>query len=207
MDEGSPFKASARQILWIAAGVAGLTAVVLAGSWLFSPRSTGGAPAAPSGKLQEEQVQKQTFQPEAPQAPHTEPQAAPGEASAPAQTPPQPAAPAPSPEAVPPAQPKAEEAPAPAAQAPPPAAEPIKPPVRAGGQFAIQVGAFERQANAKDIQHKLEVKGFSATIVQKGGKYKVLVPGFADRASAEKALAAMRREGFSTSFVVPQEQP
>lgn len=201
MDEGSTFKASARQILWIAAGVAGLTAVVLAGSWLFSPRSTGGGPTAPAGKLSEEQVQKQTFQPESPQAPRTQPQAPTAKPAAPeAQAPstatptevqPQGAVPSPNP-ALP--------------EAATPTDEP-SPPTKAPGLFAIQVGAFERQANAREIQHRLELKGFKATILSKGGKYKVLVPGYPDRASADKALAAMRREGISAGFVVAQEQP
>jgi cell division protein FtsN len=201
MEEETTSRPRARQILWIGAGVAILTVLVLAGSWLFSPRAPNRSAAPPATGLKEEEVQKQTFQPETPQrlpgvpAPSVpEPERAPLErATEPAPQEPQNAGP-----------PQAEAAPA-----EPPAPVLKEPSSRsaASGAFGVQVGAFASQANARDMVSRLRAAGFKSSVLQKGGKFKVVVGGFADRPSAEKTLADMRRAGFTSAFVVPLEEP
>ncbi len=207
-DAGRP---GLRQLLWIAAGVAALTLLVVAASWLFSPRPSPGDSTARSGPtvLKEEQVQKDTFSPEspggrpapAPQAPlpETQVQRAPApSAEVPAAAPasPAPSAPAPGeekstrPETPPP--PKAETAPKSA-------------PAPAHGAYGVQVGAFTEQSKAKEIAARLESLHYQAAVLSKDGKFKVVAKGFPDRASAVKAQEALAKAGIKDPFVVPLE--
>jgi cell division protein FtsN len=201
MEGGAPFRPSLRQILWIGAGVVMLTVIVLAGSWLFSPRSPEGSRSSESAGLQEQEVQKQTFQPEA-STPAVLPAGA--EAASPTgeaeQSPAHPAeSPAPAEVEAPHAKPlAAPESPQQSDEAPAPAREAL-------GAFGVQVGAFSSRENASIVQRQLEAKGFRPSILMKGGKYKVVVPGFADRPSAEKGLAALHHAGFPRAFIVPME--
>ena len=202
MEGGAPFRPSLRQILWIGAGVVMLTVLILAGSWLFSPRSSEGSRPSGSARLQEQEVQKQTFQPE--EATATVPSSG-GEA------------PSRQDEASPPHPPADESsvrAEAVVSHAEPPAsAETPKAPAEASapvtkeevGAYGVQVGAFSARDNAAIVQRQLEAKGYHPSILIKGGKYKVVVPGFSDRTSAEKGLAALRHAGFPRAFIVPME--
>ena len=199
MEEEATSRPRMKQLLWIGAGVAVLTALVLAGSWLFSPRAPDRSAVTPAAGLKEEEVQKQTFQPETAQP---RPEVAPE--------------PLPEPETVTPEQappsPGAQEA---AGGAPPEAPaekearsaqeEPL--PSSVSGAFGVQVGAFSSQANARDVIRRLQAAGFKSSVLEKGGKFKVVVGGFGDRASAEKTLAEMRRSGFASAFIVPLEGP
>jgi len=76
----------------------------------------------------------------------------------------------------------------------------------AAGSFGVQVGAFSTSEKAHEVVRRLAGAGFKASIVKKGGLYKVAVPGFEDRADAEKGLAALKRAGFTSAFVVPTER-
>lgn len=202
MEEGRTFRPSLRQILWIGAGVVMLTVLVLAGSWLFSPRSPAGSRSSESAGLQEQEVQKQTFQPEAgfvntpPTGEETPSRTGQAEQL--------PSNPVESPAPVEPEAPHAE----PPIESSSPSQKPAEPPppVReAIGAFGVQVGAFSSRENAAIVQRQLEAKGFRPSILIKGGKYKVVVPGFVDRPSAEKGLAALHHAGFPRAFIVPME--
>jgi cell division protein FtsN len=200
MEGGTPFRPSLRQLLWIGAGVVMLTVLVLAGSWLFSPRSPEGNRPSESEGLQEQEVQKQTFRPEA----GTSAVTTPGESASPQAGEPEQLQARPSESPVPaevaephPEPPTVSESPKQPSEAPPPR--------EALGGFGVQVGAFSSRENAAIVQRQLEAKGFSPAVLIKGGKYKVVVPGFADRPAAEKGLAALHHAGFPRAFIVPME--
>lgn len=57
-----------RQVLWVAAGAVLLSLLVVAASWLFSPRPSGTSPGTAAFKIPEQKVEKSTFQPEKPSA-------------------------------------------------------------------------------------------------------------------------------------------
>lgn len=210
-DSGRP---GLKQLSWIAAGVAVLTLLVVAASWLFSPRPTSGDAGVPRGPavLNEQQVQKETFSPETPggrpaapaTAPATAPEALP---ETQAQPPVAPAAEAPQPApAAPPSAPKPEN-PAPKDAPAAPKAEPESKgsPSPTHGGFGVQVGAFTEQSKAKEVASRLESLHYTAAILNRDGKFKVVAKGFPDRASAEKAQEALAKAGIRDPFIVPLE--
>ena len=224
-----------RQILWVAASVIALSLVVVAASWLFSPRPSGPAPGPSAFKLPSQKVEKSTFQTEHVEGstPQERFKPEPGPRS-------QPATPSPSPSIaetpLPPAQPKpASPAPAPQVSAETPAPKPTpSPPLKAvpptaktpeppaakpevplqtaassvpgsRGLFGVQVGAFSSPDNARSVKQKLEGQGYKVTLVSAGKATKVVVRGYPDKPSAEKVLSALRTAGYEGAFVVPLE--
>jgi len=212
MSDADPARPALRQLLWIAAGVAVLTLLVVAASWLFSPRrppgeSAGDRNAAP---LVEEQVQKESFAPEStsarsPRATEGNLQPAPESASGVDDLPPNGApssvplgsAPPPPPQESHQAVPKAP------AHTPTRSANSESPAPTQG--YAVQVGAFSEEAKAREVANRLKGLGYSASVLAKEGRYKVLAGGFADRSDAEKAQAALAKAGIKDPFIVPVE--
>jgi cell division protein FtsN len=222
-----------RQVLWVAAGVVLLSLLVVAASWLFSPRPSGIVTGPSAFKMPEQRVEKSTFQPEKPGAsvsaerfgPETGPRSDPGTSSSvPLKTDSRPSpepVTAPKPALRTPIAPSIEPTPPPKAPAPQPLPEtkpqgtpaqpkntPPSPPTQtraSKGIFGVQVGAFSSPDNARSISKKLEAQQYRVTLVPAGKATKVVVSGFPDRASAEKALAALRAAGYDGAFVVPLE--
>ena len=211
-DAGRP---GLRQLLWIAAGVAVLTLLVVAASWLFSPRPSGSDAEVlrKTVALKEEQVKKDTFNPESPGGrsappptpaplPETQVQRPP----VPSPETPPPAPPTPAPEGQPPAGPAAGSREEPA---PPPNAGPVPQPAAASaparGGFGVQVGAFSERSKAKEVAARLESLHYQAVILNKDGKFKVVATGFADRPAAEAAQAALSKAGIRDPFIVALE--
>ncbi len=209
MSEDRQAAPALRQLLWIAAGVAVLTLIVVAASWLFSPRPAPGEPSFGRGPgvLPEGNVERQTFSPEAP---------APGSGrtpTAPAGVPEQPPA-ALLPPAAPPqttseslpeelAEPRL--APAPESSAPPPPTSAKTAAKAAGGAFGLQAGAFAEESKARDVGRRIEGLGYKTAILHRDGKYKVIATGFPTRAAAAKAQTALNKAGLKDSFIVPME--
>lgn len=209
-DDDAP-RPALRQLLWIAAGVAVLTLLVVALSWLFSPRPSSGDAMEERGAsaLKEEQVQKDTFVPETPSngsSRMTEGQAQ----QPPERIPENPESPVPQtplvedlPAATPP---PPEGNPGPGPKAPTPSTEPSthsEPRLSKG--FAVQVGAFLEQAKAREVAGRLKGLGYTPSVLAKDGKYKVLAKGFEDRTAAEKAQAALAKAGIRDPFIVHEE--
>jgi len=212
MSDADPARPALRQLLWIAAGVAVLTLLVVAASWLFSPRHAPGDTTGDRGTspLKEEQVRKDTFAPEAASSgssPMTESTVQKPTDRIPEQDDASPDQ-APSVSALPlmpqlplPANPK------PALTAPalsetlPSSSE--SPALSKG--FAVQVGAFSDEAKAREVASRLKGLGYTASVLAKDGRYKVLAKGFADRSDAEKAQAALAKAGIRDPFIVPVE--
>jgi len=195
------------QALWIAAGVVVLTVVIVILSWL----TAGGEPApnpeqAPIAPVPTAQVERPTFQPEAPQGGRPEaPPAAPPSSVAvedlpktEGQTPPE----------VSPAQEPTTggvtQAPVVTPAPPPTPSKPSPPPVAASG-FGVQVGAFGSEASVREMSAKLERLGYKVVTRPKGNLTRVIAAGYADRAAAEKALQKLRAQGLTTAQVVPLE--
>lgn len=223
-----------RQVLWVAAGVVLLSLVVVAASWLFSPRPTEFAPGPSAFKLPEQKVEKSTFIPESP-GPTSEERFKPETGVKPtaAVTGSSPVSPAPALSPQPPEFPKTKpEAlftpPTPKPAAPAPKASPISPPAApaaqespvqpmsvppspksptpaAKGLFGVQVGAFSTADNARSVKQKLEAGGYRVALLAAGKATKVVVQGYSDRPAAEKALASLKAAGYSGAFVVPLE--
>ncbi len=197
-----------RQLLWIAAGVAVLTLIVVAASWLFSPRPAPGEPSFGRGQgvLPEGNVERRTFSPEHP---------APGSGrapAAPAGLPEQPAAelqpPAAPPQAMPESLPEAQEEPKlapPPEAAPPPPASPKTAAKASGAAFGLQAGAFAEEGKAREVGRRIDGLGYKTTILHRDGKYKVIATGFPTRAAAAKAQTALSKAGLKDSFIVPME--
>ena len=212
MSDSDPARPALRQLLWIAAGVAVLTLLVVAVSWLFSPRrlpgeTTGDRSTSP---LVEEQVQKETFAPESTSAGSSQVTEG-GVVKPPERIPEQgddAQDPAPAGSALPDAPPSSPgELWEPAPKAPTPSATPSsspEPPALSKG-FAVQVGAFSEEAKARDVASRLKGLGYSASVLAKDGRYKVLAKGFSDRAEAERAQAALAKAGIKDPFIVPVE--
>ena len=223
-----------RQVLWVAAGVVLLSLVVVAASWLFSPRPSGVAPRASAFKLPEQKVEKSTFQPEKPGATDSgerfKPEAglrpqsvAPSTGSPKIDSTPllEPAKPPRAATQASAAPPKAEPvlpskapAPQPPAIAKPqePAAQPRSAPSSAAplaaaarGFFGVQVGAFASSDNARSVKQKLEALGYKVALVSAGKATKVVVPGYSDRPAAERAQTSLKAAGYDGAFVVPLE--
>ena len=200
-----------RQLLWIAAGVAVLTLLVVALSWLFSPRPAPGDSMGGHGvaALKEEQVQKDTFVQETPSS--GSPRMTEGQTEKPAGRVPEerPAFPerAPLEVAKPDAPPVSLAKPEPDSKAPAPSPQPptISKPQTASKGFAVQVGAFSEEAKAREVANRLKGLGYASSIVAKGGRYKVLAKGFPDRNAAERAQAALAKAGIREPFIVPVE--
>jgi len=197
------------QALWIAAGVAVLTVVIVVLSWL----TTGGDPAAdaeraPTAPVTTTQVERSTFAPEEPRGARAEPPpSSPTPAVAVENLP------AEGGEAPPPVPPTAAPSTAPAAAplsvtpAPPPApaAPPPAPPAAAAGGFGVQVGAFGSEASVLEMKSKLERLGYKVITRPKGSLTRVIAAGYPDRPAAEKALQKLRAQGLGTAQIVPLE--
>jgi cell division protein FtsN len=199
----TPSRPRLRQALWIASGVAVLTAVVLFLSWISKGDPAKDPELAPVAPVPTAQVDRPTFEPESPEG-AVRPEPAPAE---PAHEPPAvqvedlqpspaPAVQAPPPQAEPPA--PAAPPPAPAAAAPPAPA-----PAPAAKGFGVQVGAFGSPQAASEMQAKLRRLGYTVTLLPKGSLTRVVVTGYADRPSAEAALAKIRGQGLPQAQVVP----
>ena len=212
MSEAGPARPALRQLLWLAAGVAILTLLVVAASWLFSPRRAPDEPAAnrAASPLKEEQVRKDTFAPEAASAGSSRMAESnvqkpsdriPEQGYASREQAPSVSALSAAPQPLPPANPK------PAPKTPGPSATPSSSsePHALSREFAVQVGAFSEEAKAREVASRLKGLGYSASVLAKDGRYKVLAKGFSDRAEAEKAQAALAKAGIRDPFIVPVE--
>lgn len=110
----------------------------------------------------------------------------------------------------------------PAAEAPAvePAAEPAPPATRpalkvdetlseGAGQWFVQIGSFESQANARNALQKLYGLGLPTTIqsvaVGKNIWYRVRVGPYPDEATTERTLAAIRKQGYPLAKLVRPE--
>ena len=209
-DDDAP-RPALRQLLWIAADVAVLTLLVVALSWLFSPRPAPGDAMEKRGTsaLKEEQVQKDTFVPEAPSIGSSRmtesqiqrpPERIPEERDAPVPETPSmedlPIAAPPPPEGNPRPEPKASK----------PSIEPsTHSEPRPSKGFAVQVGAFSEEAKAREVAGRLKGLGYTPSVLAKDGKYKVLAQGFADRTAAATAQAALAKAGIRDPFIVTVE--
>lgn len=74
-----------------------------------------------------------------------------------------------------------------------------------GGKYAVQVGAFSQEDNARRVREKLVQAGFGGakvTRTERGGKVVSVVQAgrYAQRESAEEALRTLKQE-FPTSFI------
>lgn len=80
-----------------------------------------------------------------------------------------------------------------------------QPAAEAGGKYAVQVGAFSQEDNARRVREKLVQAGFGGakvTRTERGGKVVSVVQAgrYAQRESAEEALRTLKQE-FPTSFI------
>ena len=211
MSDADPARPALRQLLWIAAGVAVLTLLVVATSWLFSPRRVPGETAGErsASPLVEEQVQKETFAPESASARSSQVTEGnlqpPPEKGAGASNVPLDESPSARPlgDTPPPPPPETHE-PAPKILAPSLTPSSSEPQVPSRG-YAVQVGAFSEEAKAREVAARLKGLGYSASVLSKEGRYKVLAKGFSDRSDAEKAQAALAKAGIKDPFIVPVE--
>ena len=216
-DSGRP---GLRQLLWIAAGVAVLTLLVVAASWLFSPRPSPGDAgvrpragraergAGPEGDLQPRDSGGPPGRPgdRAGDRPGIARDAGPAARGArrrgpaarsrnrrihrPRPPPPKPENPAPKDA---PAAPKAE---------PESEGSPASDPRR----FGVQVGAFTEQSKAKEVASRLEVAPLHGRHPEPGREVQGRWPRASrDRASAEKAQEALAKAGIRDPFIVPLE--
>lgn len=213
--------AKIRQLLWVGAGVALLSLLVVAGSWLFSPRPEPAGPEGAPFEIPEESARRDSFRAERPAGtaqrftPEPGARAVPPASGRPpaskttvepledrpAQVPQAPTArPAPpAPSAAPPSS-SAPPAEAISPKAPAPAPLPVP-----RGAFGVQVGAFGSAPNSEAAKKKLESMGYSVALVRSGNATKVIARGFSDRASAELALQSIRAGGYPAAFVLPLE--
>lgn len=76
------------------------------------------------------------------------------------------------------------------------AKEPVKPkanePVKTGGKFGLQCGAFKNKAQAENMQARLVMAGFNARINSSGEWNRVVVGPVGERAAASQAQANAR---------------
>jgi cell division septation protein DedD len=212
-----------RQVLWVGAGVALLSLLVVAGSWLFSPRPDAGKPDGAPFQMPAQSVQRDSFRSEGSSGqaqrftPEPGARAVPSATSRPpaskttvepldgepsraastqaANTVPPPPTPAPPPVKAPATKPEPPKAPATA---------PLPLPTSRGA-YGVQVGAFSSLPNTEAAKKKLESMGYTVALVRFGDATKVIARGFSDRASAEKALEAIRAGGYAGAFVLPLE--
>jgi rare lipoprotein A len=104
-------------------------------------------------------------------------------------------------EVVPVPQPKSAPAPQPAPVQPAPQPKPVAAPAPAKtGRYAVQVGAFSIEANAKALQERLTKLGEQASI-QKTTLYLVRIGPFETRDQALKVRERLEREGISAIIV------
>lgn len=80
------------------------------------------------------------------------------------------------------------------------------------GQWFVQIGSFESQANARNALQKLYGLGLPTTIqsvaVGKNLWYRVRVGPYPDEASTERALATIRKQGYPLAKLVrPESTP
>jgi cell division septation protein DedD len=212
MSDADASRPALRQLLWIAAGVAVLTLLVVAVSWLFSPRrlpadTAGGRNTSP---LVEEQVQKETFAPESasdmsPKLTEGHLQSPPGSDAGVDGVPPDEAPSAGPLESTPPSPPPGTDQGAPKFQEPYPTRAASSEPKAATRGYAVQVGAFSEEAKAREVANRLKGMGYSASVLAKEGRYKVLAKGFADRSAAEIAQASLAKAGIKDPFIVSVE--
>ncbi len=212
MSDADPARPALRQLLWIAAGVAVLTLLVVAASWLFSPRRLPGETAGDrnASSLVEEQVKKETFAPEStsarsPQVAEGKLQPSPGSTAGVDDLPPNDAPSREPLESTPPPPPPESHQAVPKAQAPASTRSAHSEPPASIKGYAVQVGAFSEEVKALEVANRLKGLGYSAFVLAKEGRYKVLAKGFADRSDAEKAQAALAKAGIKDPFIVPVE--
>jgi peptidoglycan lytic transglycosylase len=91
-------------------------------------------------------------------------------------------------------------APKPTVITPVPQPKPAAPPVAHAGRYAVQVGAFSVEANAKALQDRLTKLGEQASI-QKTTLYLVRIGPFETRDQAVKVRERLEREGISAIIV------
>ena len=75
------------------------------------------------------------------------------------------------------------------------------------GGWSVQLGSFEKRANADALVQKLKAKGFqvysSPTGSGSGARYRVRVGPLSDRAAAERTLAKLKNAGHAGALVSP----
>ena len=80
----------------------------------------------------------------------------------------------------------------------------MKPPVTTG-RFAVQLGVFASEANARTLQGKLKVAGIPSYTDKIGAgnalRYRVRAGPFADRGAAEKAQDKLKALGLAGALV------
>ena len=67
-----------------------------------------------------------------------------------------------------------------------------------GNLYKVQVGAFSKESNAKDMEKKLQAKGYQTYIVQEKGLYKVQVGAFSELKNAQVLADKLVKDGFQT---------
>jgi hypothetical protein len=71
------------------------------------------------------------------------------------------------------------------------------------GSYAIQVGAFSKQENARKSRDRLiDALPGEVQVIQDKQLYKVLVTGFKDRNSALKFLPTVKSRGFESAYII-----
>lgn len=68
--------------------------------------------------------------------------------------------------------------------------------------YRVQLGAFEKSANATAYKNKIIAAGFEAFIVQVGKYYKVQVGAFSKKENAEALMKKLKAAGFGDAFLV-----
>lgn len=76
-----------------------------------------------------------------------------------------------------------------------PAAKPE--PAPAGKNYVLQLGAFGREINAKQLQDKVQAAGFKAQVSAAGGQFRVRVGPIADHDKALDFQAQLKAKGFN----------
>ncbi|CAG0991180.1 hypothetical protein MTYP_02292 [Methylophilaceae bacterium] len=78
-------------------------------------------------------------------------------------------------------------------------------PVEAQSSYLIQIGVFSDAANVRQLEQKLQAKGFKSYTeklqTDKGEKIRLRTGPFASRAEAEKALAVIHKAGLSGMII------
>ena len=78
---------------------------------------------------------------------------------------------------------------------------------RAGGRWAVQVGAFKNRDQAESVQRRLSDSGYTVSVTSvaasDGLRYRVRLGGYGSRGEAEQVAARLRTGGGISTFVTP----
>ncbi|MFN2747224.1 MULTISPECIES: N-acetylmuramoyl-L-alanine amidase [Bacillus] len=62
--------------------------------------------------------------------------------------------------------------------------------------YKVQIGAFEKKANADDLAARAKAKGFDAIVIYRDSLYKVQIGAFSSKANAEALAQEAKNAGF-----------